>query len=350
MQTTIGGVHRAHQHAGKRRADLPMWRSTVGIMLACALGLVVPWAAVAQQPTQVPRIGVLMPARNPERTQNLEAFRHSLRDLGWVEGQNLAMEYRFAEHGLEQYPALAADLVRLKVDVLVVGGAAVRAAKEATSTIPIVMVSGGGALEAGLIDSLAKPGGNLTGTVSVQAELMARRLTILQEALPGVSRLAVLVTPRQRGGAALHETQRTAEAMGMALHVQEVSSPDEFPGAYAAMQQAGAEALLVFADSVLLERHVPTLTALALQHRLPVMYAHRMYVDAGGLMYYGTNIRDFYRRTAYYVDRILKGTKPADLPVEMPWKFELVLNLKTAQALGLTLPPTLLFQADEVIQ
>src|SRR5436309_6439122 len=148
MQTTIGCVHRAHQHAGNRRADLPMWLSTVGIMLACALGLVVPWAAVAQQPAKVPRIGVLMPALNPERTQSLEAFRHSLRDFGWVEGQNLAMEYRFAEHGLEQFPELAADLVRRKVDVLVVGGGApaVRAAKEATSTIPIIMVSAGEAL------------------------------------------------------------------------------------------------------------------------------------------------------------------------------------------------------------
>jgi putative ABC transport system substrate-binding protein len=138
--------------------------------------------------------------------------------------------------------------------------------------------------------------------------------------------------------------------MGMALHVQEVGSPDEFPGAFAAMQQAGAEALLIFPDSVLLEQHVPTITVLALQHRLPVMYSHRMYIDVGGLRYYGTNLREFFRRTAYYVDRILKGTKPADLPVEMPWKCELVINLKTAQALGLTLPPTLLFQADEVMQ
>ena len=161
MRTTIDWVHRAHPHATNRCAALPMWRSIVGIMLACALGLVVPWAAVAQQPANVPRIGVLMPARNPERTQHLEAFRHSLRDLGWVEGQNLAMEYRFAEHGLEQFSALAADLIRRKVDVLVAWGGApsVRAAKEATSTIPIVMVSAGGALEAGLIDSLAHPGG-----------------------------------------------------------------------------------------------------------------------------------------------------------------------------------------------
>jgi putative tryptophan/tyrosine transport system substrate-binding protein len=292
-----------------------------------------------------------MPALNPERTRNLAAFRDALRDLGWVEGQNLAMEYRFAEHGLEQFPELAADLVRRKADVLVVGGGApaVRAAKEATSTIPIVMVSAG-ALEAGLIDSLATPGGNITGTVSVQADLMARRLEILKEALPGVSRLAVLVTPRHRSDAALRDAQHAAQAMGMALHVQEVRHPDEFPGAFAAMQEAGAEALFVPADPFLFERHVPTITALALQHQLPVLYAHRMYIDAGGLMYYGTNLREFYRRTAYYVDRILKGTAPADLPVEMPWKFELVINLKTAQALGLTLPPTLLFQADEVIQ
>jgi putative ABC transport system substrate-binding protein len=330
-----------------------MRRTPVVLLIMLALGVLVALlAAEAQQPAKVPRIGVLMPALNPERTRNLAAFRDALRDLGWVEGQNLAMEYRFAEHGLEQFSELAADLVRLKVDVLVVGGGApaVRAAKEATSTIPIVMVSGGGVLEAGLIDSLAKPGGNITGTVSVQAELMARRLEILKEALPGVARLAVHVTPRQRGGAALQETQRAVQAMGMALHVQEVRSPDEFPSAFAAMQQASAEALLVFADSVLLERHVPTITALALQHRLPVIYSHRMYIDAGGLMYYGTNLRDYFRRTAYYVDRILKGTAPANLPVETPWKFELIINLKAAKALGLTIPPTVLFQADEVLQ
>jgi putative ABC transport system substrate-binding protein len=286
MHTTIGGVHHAHQHAEDRRVDIPLWRGIVGIMLAFALALVVPWAAVAQQPANVPRLGVLMPALNPERTQNLAAFRDALRDLGWVEGQHLAMEYRFAEHGPAQYPALAADLVRFKVDVLVVGGGApaVRAAKEATSTIPIVMVSGGGVLEAGLIDSLATPGGNITGTVSVQPELMVRRLEILKEALPGMSRLAVLVTPRHRGDPALQDTQHAAQAMGVALHVQEVRSPDEFPGAFAAMQQAGAEALFVPADSVLLERHVPNITAVALQHRLPVMYAHRMYVVVTNLL------------------------------------------------------------------
>jgi ABC-type uncharacterized transport system substrate-binding protein len=290
------------------------------IMLTLGV-LIAPFAIEAQQPPKVPRIGVLMPALNPERTRNLEAFRDALRDLGWVEGQNLAMEYRFAEHGLEQFSELAADLVRLKVDVLVVGGGApaVHAAKEATSTIPIVMISGGGALEAGLIDSLAQPGGNITGTVSVQTDLIARRLELLKEAVPGVSHLAVLVTPRHRGGAGLQEIQHAAQAMGMTLHVQEVRSPDEFQSAFAAMKQAGTEALLVLADPFVLERHVPTLTALARQHRLPVMYSHRMYIDAGGLMYYGTNLQEYFRRTAYYVDRILKGTKPADLPVETPW-------------------------------
>jgi putative ABC transport system substrate-binding protein len=326
--------------------------TTVGLIATFILAiLVAPPVTGGQQPAKAPRIGVLMPALNPERTRNLAAFRDALRDLGWVEGQNLAMEYRFAEQGLGQFPALAADLVRLKVDVLVVGGGApaVRAAKEATSTITVVMVSAG-ALEAGLIDSLAKPGGNITGTVSVQAELMARRLEILKEAMPGIARLAVLVTPRHRSDAALRDTQHAAQALGVALHVQEVRSPDEFLSAFAAIQQAGAEALLVSADPFLFERHVSIITALALQHRLPAMYFHRMYVDAGGLMYYGTNLREFYRRTAYYVDRILKGTKPADLPVETPWQFELVINLKAAKALGLTIPPTVLFQADEVLQ
>jgi ABC-type uncharacterized transport system substrate-binding protein len=224
--------------------------TTVGLIATFILAiLVAPPVTGGQQPAKAPRIGVLMPALNPERTRNLAAFRDALRDLGWVEGQNLAMEYRFAEQGLGQFPALAADLVRLKVDVLVVGGGApaVRAAKEATSTITVVMVSAG-ALEAGLIDSLAKPGGNITGTVSVQAELMARRLEILKEAMPGIARLAVLVTPRHRSDAALRDTQHAAQALGVALHVQEVRSPDEFLSAFAAIQQAGAEALLVSAD------------------------------------------------------------------------------------------------------
>jgi putative ABC transport system substrate-binding protein len=200
------------------------------IMLTLGV-LIAPFAIEAQQPPKVPRIGVLMPALNLERTRNLEAFRDALRDLGWVEGQNLAMEYRFAEHGLEQFSELAADLVRLKVDVLVVGGGApaVHAAKEATSTIPIVMVSGGGAIEAGLIDSLTQPGGNITGTVSVQTDLIARRLELLKEAVPGVSRLAVLVTPRQRGGAGLQETQHAAQAMGVTLHVQGSTQPRRVP-------------------------------------------------------------------------------------------------------------------------
>jgi len=334
-----------------------MWFRGVGRLLTLILSLLVaPLTTDAQQPAKVPRIGALMLTLHPERARNLEAFRQGLHDLGWVEGQNLAIECRFAEQGAEQFAELAADLVRLKVDVLVVAGGAraVRVAKEATSTIPIVMISGGDAptaLREGLIASLAEPGGNITGTVSLNPELMQRRLELLKEAVPRVSRLAVLLNRANPSAVSqLHEAQVAAQALGVELHVLEPRSPDEFASAFATMQQAGVDALLVLADPLLLEPHGNDITALALQHRLPATYLHRMYVDAGGLMYYGTGLREAYRRTAYYVDRILKGAKPASLPVEMPWKFEFVINLKTARALGLTLPPTLLFQADEVIQ
>ena len=329
-----------------------MRRSAIGLMLALAI-LVASLATEAQQPTKVPRIGVLLPISDPERTRNLEAFRQGLRDLGYVEGQSIALEYRFADGKVERLPELAAELVRLKVDMLVVGGGAraVRAAKDATSTIPIVMISGGNALDEGLIASLAHPEGNITGTVGFQREIVQRRLELLKEVVPGLSRLAVLLNRTNPSTVdQLHEARAVAHAMGVELLVLEPQSPDEFPSAFAAVQGAGVEALLVFADSFLLESHRGHIMALAQQHRLPAMYPHRSYVEAGGLMYYGTNIREHFRRAAYYVDRILKGATPATLPAETPWKFEFVINLKTAKALGLAIPPTLLFQADEVIR
>jgi putative ABC transport system substrate-binding protein len=325
----------------------------VGLIVALDF-LVVVLAFAAQPPTKLARLGILAAgSHGPDRARNLDALRHGLRDLGWVEGQNLAIEYRDVGGNVEQLPEVAAELVQRQVDVIVtLGGARVtRAAKDATSTIPIVMVATPDPVGRGLITSLAHPGGNITGTASLQPELMARRLQLLQEAAPGVARLAVLLSRTNPAtGPQFHEVQVAAQAMGVELFTLESHSPDEFERVFAAMLQAGAGALLVLPDLFFLERHLSTITALAQQHRLPAMYTNRMYVEAGGLMYYGTSLREAYRRTAYYVDRILQGTTPAALPVEQPMHFELVVNLKTAHAMGLTLPPTLLFQADEVLK
>ena len=331
--------------------------TTVGLIVILAVGiLVAPGSSAAQGPAKVRRIGILMPASapDPERLRNLDAFRHSLRDLGWVEGQNLAMEIRWAEGGPERLPDLAADLVRLPVEVLVAGGgvAVVHAAQHATSTIPIVMVAlSGDPVALGLVASLAWPGGNLTGTTSVHPELFGKLLQLLQQAVPTLSRVAVLANPAHAPTAAfVRETQVAAQALGVPLHILEVRRRDEVERAFTAMREARADALLVLTDPVMLQYHLSDITALALQSRLPALYPWRMYVEAGGLMSYAPSLRELWRRTAYYVDRILQGTNPADLPVEQPTQFELVINLKTAQALGLPLSPEVLFQAQEVIQ
>ena len=320
--------------------------------LALAL-LVAPLAAQVQQPATVRRIGMLSGGGvSPERTRYVEAFLHNLRDLGWVEGQNLAFASHSAEGHTERLAALAAELVRLQVEVIVTVGGATRAAQEATSTISIVMAVSVDPVGTGLVASLARPGGNTTGLALLNPELSGKRLELLKEAVPQASRIAVLMhTTTSRDGATLRETQAAAQVLGVELHPVEVSRPDEIAGAFAAVQQAGAGARLVLTNASVLEPNRHTIPALALQHRLPAMYPWRMYVaDAGGLMSYGVSLPDMYRRAAYYVDRILKGTKPADLPVEQPTKCELVLNLKTAQALGITFPPTLRVLADEVIQ
>ena len=332
-----------------------MWCSAVGCIVLLTLSLLVaPLLTAAQPVEQVRRIGILRAAgASPEAERNFEAFRHALRDLGWVEGQNLAMEYRPAEGQVERLPALAAELVQLKVEVIVTlgGNAVTRVVQAATSTIPIVMVSTSDPVGQGFIASLAHPGGNITGTASLSIELAGKWTELLKEAVPQVSRMAVLLNrTNPQAVDQLRMAQVAAQVLGVELLILEPHSPDEFESVFAAMLQAGAGALLVLPDTFLLQRHGPTITALALQHRLPAMYPLRMYVDAGGLMYYGFSMGEQFRRAAYYVDKILKGAKPADLPVEQPMKSELVINLKAAHTMGLTLPPTLLFQADEVIQ
>ena len=317
--------------------------------------LLTPRALEAQPGAQVRRLGFLALGSRAiiSTSPRFEAFTQALRELGWVEGQNLVMESRYAEGREERLPDLAADLVSLQVEVMVVVGGrlAVRAAQDATPTIPIVGVIMGDPVREGLVASLAQPGGNITGVSGAPREMAGKRLELLKEAMPAVTRVAVLANPANPSSARqLQETQVAAQALGVHLHVVEVQSPDEFESAFVAMMSVGASALVVLTDASMLERHVSGIVALALTHRLPAMYPWRIYPDSGGLMSYNMSLTDGYRRGATYVDKILKGAKPADLPVEQPTKFELVINLKAAQALGLTLPPTFLFLADEVIR
>jgi putative tryptophan/tyrosine transport system substrate-binding protein len=324
-----------------------MWCSAVGCIVTLTLSLLAtPLTVTAQPRSTVPRIGVLTSAAEAS-TPLWEAFRHGLRDLGYVEGQTIVLEYRFAAGQNERLPALAAELVHLQVDLIVTNNpAGAQAAKDATETIPIVTTTGAHHVVA----SLARPGGNITGLTLMAPELVGKRLAILKEALPHVSRVAVL---QNAGNPAspdeLREVEAAARGLGLQLHALAVRHPDELASVFATMTREGAEALLVQGDAVFWY-HRTRLVALAAQHRLPAVFDAREFADAGGLMTYGASVPDSHRRAAVYVDKILKGTKPADLPVERPVKFEFVINLKTAKALGVTIPPALLFQADEVIQ
>ena len=334
-----------------------MWHSTIGLIVSLAIGiLVAPLAAEAPPARKVHRIGWFAQASPLSGRANVEAFQHGLRDLGYVEGQNFVMEYRYAEGRLERLPDLAAELVRLKVDIMVVaGGVAALAARHATQTIPIVMVGGSGdPVREGLVASLAQPGGNVTGlTISTGPELWGKRVELLKEAVPSIARVGFLHQASNTFVAlrALRQNdmQTVTQALGVTLQDLAVREFDEIDSVLAAMSKEPDGALIVTGEPLFFS-HRSSLTELVAQHRLPAMYEVREIVDAGGLMSYGTNLPNTWRRAAYFVDRILKGANPADLPVEQPMKFELVINLKTAQALGLTIPPTLLFQADEVIQ
>ena len=322
------------------------------ILLALVL-LVASLTAEAQPPSRMPRIGFLMSLLTPDRAHNLGTFRQRLRELGWLEGQNVALELRYAEEGTatERLPELAADLVRLNVDVIVTLGGTTRIAQSATRTIPIVMVEARDPVEAGFVTSLAQPGGNITGLAGLGAELSGKRLEILKQVVPQLSRVALLLNPTLGSSAGnVRETQRAAQALGVAVQVLEVRRPEDIEGAFAAVPQAGAGALLLLTDPFVLEPHRHHVVALALQSGLPAMYPWRMYVEAGGLMSYGISLQEWYRRAATYVDKILKGAKPGDLPVEQPMQFECSINLKTAQALGITIPPSLLVLANEVIK
>jgi ABC-type uncharacterized transport system substrate-binding protein len=318
--------------------------------------LAAPLAAKAQQPGNVPRIGYLeiASAELPIAQAMIDAFRQGLRERGYVEGQTFVIEYRAAAGRVEWLPDLVAELARLKVNVIVASATpAALAAKQATTTIPIVSAVMGDPVGDGLVASLARPGGNITGLTFLAPALVAKRLQLLKEAVPGVSHVAALLHPGVYGEHTmrdmLKETEIAAQTLGVQLQLLEARSPNEFERAFSAMVTNRTSALIVFPSPMFYGAH-RRLVDLAAKHRLPTIYAFKEAVAAGGLMSYGTSIPDLSRRAATYVDKILKGAKPADLPVEQPTKFELVINLKTAKALGLTIPPAVLARADEVIQ
>jgi ABC-type uncharacterized transport system substrate-binding protein len=317
----------------------------VGLTLAL---LVVSLAAEAQPTGKVPRIGIMYAGSAPNLYA--EALRRHLAELGLIDGQTVLIEERYAEGRPERYPALIAELIRLKVDVLVAGGgtAGAQAAKRATSTIPIVMPVIGDPVAAGLVSSLARPGGNITGLSMLNTEISAKRVELLKEILPKVERVVVLRDPATPQ-ADVDATQAAGRALGLRVQLLSAGRSEEFQAVFQAARSAGAEALVVLASGFFNTQR-RRLVDLAAQNRLIAVWEHRDFADTGGLMSYGPNLVDMNRRAATYIDKILKGAKPADLPVEQPTVFELVINLRTAKTLGLTIPPAVLARADEIIE
>jgi len=314
--------------------------------------LATPLAAEAQPAGTAWRIGVLSFTRFPgEENRRIEAFRQGLRDLGYVEGRNFIIEYRYSDGKDELLPALAAELARSRVNVIATYGTkATQAAKQATSSTPIVMLTVLDPVGAGLVANLSRPGGNITGLSEVSAELSAKRLELLKEAAPGTSTIAVLVDPGHPTNALeLKNTEAAARRLGLAITAVEVPKTRRFEEAFAGMTRSRANALIVLPGDVT-DTHRASILDLALKNRLPTLYGWKMGPESGALMSYGVDIAQNFRQGATYVDKILKGAKPGDLPVEQPTKFELVINLKTAKALGLTIPPSLLQRADQVIE
>ncbi|HJV55920.1 MAG TPA: ABC transporter substrate-binding protein [Methylomirabilota bacterium] len=315
--------------------------------------LVAPLAGHAQTAGKIHRIGFLAAASSSDRRIQgfFAAFRSGLAKLGYVEGRNIAIESRWAAGRYERLPGLAAELVRLKADVIVTAAVpAIQAAKEATSTIPIIMAVVVDPVATGLVASLARPGGNITGLSAMTPELVGKQLEMLREVAPKVSRAAVLWNPANAGNPPqLRAAELAARGLGMRLQAVEARGPGEIDGAFAAMTREGAGALVVLVDVVFVDQG-KRIADLAGTHRLPAVYGLTEQVSAGGLMAYAPSFQDSYRRAAAYVDKILRGAHPGDLPVEQPTQFELVINLKTAKALGLTIPPSLLGRADEVIE
>ena len=327
-----------------------MNRKIIICLLTAALLSTVPFVG-AQQPKTVPRIGYLSVLSPSSDSSRIEAFRQGMRELGYVEGQSMAIDSRYAEGKLERLPDLAGELVRLKVDVIVVGGStATRATKNVTKLIPVVMAHGSDPVELGFVASLARPGGNITGLTHLAPELGGKRLELLKEITAQLARVAVLTDPGTQGhGPQIKELEVAARALGLQLRPAEVRKPNDFESAFSAMTRGRADALIGLQQPTL-DRLRARIVDLAAKNRLPAMYSNSEYVEAGGLMSYAADIVAMFRRAATYVDKILKGTKPADIPVEQPTKFELVINLKTAKQIGLTIPPNVLARADKVIK
>jgi putative ABC transport system substrate-binding protein len=325
-----------------------MKKAAASILVAVVL-LALGVTAEAQQPKKVPRIGLLVPSSASSDSTRRDAFLQGLRDLGYVEGKNIAIEYRYTEGELNRLPDLAAELVRLNVDVIVTAAiSSVRAAKKATATIPIVFVVGD-AVDSGLVSSLARPGGNATGLTFLAPELDGKRLELLKEAVPQVTRVAFLWRVPSTRGDLFKEAEAVAKPLGLRLQSLEVRGPDDFESAFKAAKSGGAEALIVISNP-LSNTYRARIVDLAAKNRLPAIYPSTDFVENGGLMSYAPDSVDNWRRAAIYVDKILKGAKPADLPVEQPKKFEFVINLKAAKQIGVTIPPNVLARATRIIR
>jgi putative ABC transport system substrate-binding protein len=320
----------------------------VGLVILAANFLVCGAVAQAQQSAKIRRVGVLR--GDSPGTLPVETFQQAMRDLGYLEGKNIVIEYRFAEGKVDRLANLAEELVRLNVEVIWAAGPAVPHAKNATKTIPIVITNVSDPVGSGYVDSMARPGGNITGLASLQRGLNGKRLEVLKEAIPKLSRVAFFGNSKVPGNPqVLKETEVAAKTFGLQVQYLDVQTPQEIEPAFQAANKGRAQALLVLRNPLTAIHH-PQIAELAGKRRLPTMYGDREFVEAGGLMSYGPDQVFIYRRVAAYVDKILKGTKPADLPVEGPTKFELVINLKTAKQIGLTIPPNVLARADKVIR
>ncbi|MBI4561472.1 MAG: ABC transporter substrate-binding protein [Candidatus Rokubacteria bacterium] len=325
---------------------------TVALFVTLAFGILSgPLAAEAQPPGKVPRIGFLCPISKPGGPYLL-ALRKGLRELGYVEGQSITIEARFAEERLERFSGLVAELVQLRVDVLVpMGPSALRAARQATSTIPIVMAGAADPIGTGFVASLARPGGNITGLTSLASELAGKRLELLKEVLPGLRRVAIFWHPTEPEEAAeWREADRAARALGLQLQSLEVRASDDLTKAFLSLTKERVDALVNVGWFAPASTRAESIIAFAVANRLPTMFSRTKFVEDGGFMSFSANYEELYRRTATYVDKLLKGARPGDLPVEQPTRFELVINMKTAKALGLTIPQSVLIRADRVIQ
>jgi putative tryptophan/tyrosine transport system substrate-binding protein len=326
------------------------WQKKITALTLCAMLFALCGSVDAQQPGKVPRVGILSAQSSSVASSRVEAFRKGLIELGYTEGKNIAIEHRYADGRLERLPDLAAEVIRLKVDViLALGTPSARAAKQATTTIPIVM-TGGDPVRAGIVASLARPGGNVTGLSDSTVDVSTKRLELLKEIVPKLTRVAILWNPlNPTNPLQLKDTQAAAPALGMTVYKVEVKGVDDFDRAFAAIKKDGAGGLLVPGDPMF-GTEGERIRDFAVKNRLPVMWAGLGNVERGGLIAYSTSLPDLARRAATYVDKILKGTKPADLPVEAPMKFELIINLKAAKQIGLAIPPNVLARADKVIR